>query len=254
MILFDSGVVSISGSSPITVATKDLDGVQPVTLYLENHGDADVGAVTVEHSPIGYPDYPGPWLPSTAASAALSGLAAGETAAFVLDAPVEGFRVTVVPGPYATSVVMRAVGAGSGENGPFETFTVAPSRALDTRYASPAGPIAAQGTLSVRLTGALTNQGGVADCGIPDEATAVFVNAVVVNPASAGHLTVYPYGTTQPVVSTLNYVAGQVVANNALVKIAAPRSPRPTFDLNVFTYAAADVVVDVTGYLAPRRR
>ena len=109
MILIQTGAVTISGSSPVVALLGSLDGRQPTTIYLQNSGDGDIGAVLVEHSSYGPPSYPGPWVESPAAEVTFSNLQAGESAAFVIDAPVESVRLTVTPGPYSTTVKVTAV-------------------------------------------------------------------------------------------------------------------------------------------------
>ena len=140
--------------------------------------------------------------------------------------------------------------------GPFDTFTVQPCRVLDTRIATPPGPILANGTRSILVAGDLTgggtlNQGGAANCGVPDAATGVFVNVVAVNAGGPGHLTVYPFNTSLPLASTLNFTTGQTIANGVLVPTCTPAGSC-AFDLNItMGPAGAHVVIDVTGYLLP---
>lgn len=137
------------------------------------------------------------------------------------------------------------------------TFTVPPCRVLDTRFSNPVGPISPQGTLSILVAGDLTgggtiNQGGASTCGVPKAATAVFANVVAVNAEGPGHLLVYPFGAAPPVASTLNFTTGQTIANGALVPICLP-AESCAFDLNItMGPAGAHLVIDVTGYLAPR--
>lgn len=52
------------------------------------------GNVVVEHSPVGWPSYAGPWDESLPASNAFSGISAGIVRAFDLDVPVRGLRIT----------------------------------------------------------------------------------------------------------------------------------------------------------------
>jgi hypothetical protein len=137
-----------------------------------------------------------------------------------------------------------------------KTFTVPPCRVLDTRLSNPLGPVPANGTRSILVAGNLTGggtvqQGGATNCGVPDAATGVFVNVVAVNAGGPGHLTVYPFGTSLPLASTLNFTTGQTIANGVLVPICAP-TVSCALDLNItMGPAAADLVIDVTGYLAP---
>ncbi len=53
--------------------------------------------------------------------------------------------------------------------------------------------------------------------GIAPNATAVSLNFTVTNTQGAGFISVYPAGGSAPTVSTLNYVAGQTLANAAIV-------------------------------------
>jgi hypothetical protein len=60
-----------------------------------------------------------------------------------------------------------------------------------------------------------------------------------------GHLRLYPRGVPRPNVSTLNYLAGQNRANNAIVPLG------PTGELTVYVNQAdgtTHVVIDVNGY------
>ena len=138
--------------------------------------------------------------------------------------------------------------------GPFDTFTVPPCRVLDTRISTPPGPIPGDGTRSILVAGDLTgggtvNQGGAANCGVPDAATGVFINVVGVNAGGPGHLTVYPFNISLPLASTLNFTTGQTIANGVLVPTCTPAGSC-AFNLNItMGPAAAHVVIDVTGYL-----
>ena len=137
-----------------------------------------------------------------------------------------------------------------------KTFTVQPCRVLDTRLSTPPGPIPAFATRSVLVAGDLTqagtvNQGGAATCGVPATATGAYVNVIAVTAAGPGYLTVYPFGASLPVASTVNFATGQTIANGVLVPICTPSASCP-FHLNVsIGPAATDVVIDVNGYLVP---
>jgi len=139
---------------------------------------------------------------------------------------------TVLSGPYVATVTLYPSLAGF--------YTVPPCRLVDTRQANgPEGgpPLAAGASRVFPVAGA---------CGIPAEATAVSLNVTVVNPQADGFLTLYPDGVSRPLASTLNFRAGQVRANNAILPLGG--SPA---SLAVFYGAAsgtADVLVDVNGY------
>jgi hypothetical protein len=78
--------------------------------------------------------------------------------------------------------------------------------------------------------------------GVPADAQAAVVNVTVVSPASNGYATVFPCGTIPPT-SSLNYSAGEDVANEVIAKLS------PTGSICVFTYATANIIVDVAGYV-----
>lgn len=122
-----------------------------------------------------------------------------------------------------------------------------PCRIVDTRVAG--GTIAAGTTRGFKAWGAnFTAQGGAAtNCGIPQNTNvaALELNLVVVGTLADGYITAFPFGVTQPNASTLNYVAGAVLANGATVKVSQSSL---AFDWNLFTLATTHFVADVTGY------
>lgn len=125
---------------------------------------------------------------------------------------------------------------------------VTPCRIIDTRLAG--GAIAANTTrnFDVSVVGSYAFQGGDAtDCnvgGVGSFAAAV-VNFTVVTPAAAGYITAFPYLGTQPVASNLNYVAGDVKGNLAIVKLDQGASAD---ELSVYSLAQTHLVADIIGY------
>ena len=128
---------------------------------------------------------------------------------------------------------------------------IAPCRIIDTRSTG-AGAIAANATRSFVAinSSSFTGQGGSAsNCGtLGLNATAVAVNLTAVTPAGAGFATAYPFGTTRPLASSINYTAGAIV-NNALI-IQIP-NPFASSDFSLFTFAQSHFVADIVGYFAP---
>jgi lysophospholipase L1-like esterase len=117
---------------------------------------------------------------------------------------------------------------------------VAPFRVADSRLGL--GGISRLGpgqTVSIAVTGA-----GSA----PHKATAVAVNVTAVSPAAAGYVTMFACDTSRPETSALNFTAGAVRANNALVALG--ESGR----LCLFSSVATDVVVDVVGFFGATGR
>jgi subtilisin family serine protease len=134
-----------------------------------------------------------------------------------------------------------------------KSFTVTRCRLVDTRLAG--GAIPANGFRSFLAAGALTGQGGAADCSVPAGlAKAVYISVVAVEPAGAGHLTVHQYPLPAPLASTLNFVARRTISNGVMVPICDTSTASCTADFTVtMGPAAANLVIDVTGYLAPRQ-
>ncbi|MDO8364215.1 MAG: hypothetical protein Q7V88_15075 [Actinomycetota bacterium] len=108
-------------------------------------------------------------------------------------------------------------------------------RVADTQAGVPvAGPLAAGATLAVPVAG----QAGVPANGV----SAVTVTVTATNPASSGNITVWPCSDPKPLVSTLNFLAGDVIANSATVPLGTGG------DVCVSSSQATHVAVDVAGW------
>jgi hypothetical protein len=116
--------------------------------------------------------------------------------------------------------------------------SLAPSRLLDTRVGNgaPNAPVAANGTVDLQVTG----RGGVPASGV----AAVVVNVTVTAPTTAGFLTVYPTGTSQPTASNLNFTAGQTIPNLVTVKIGTGGKIKLTNN----SAGSVQLIADVAGY------
>lgn len=135
--------------------------------------------------------------------------------------------------------------------GPFQFFSVTPCRIADTRL-----PSNGQGTGGPALSaGAVRNfpvvgVGISTPCGVPADARAAALNVTVVSPTLEGFIKIWPYNTTQPNVSTINFAAGEpAIANGAIV----PLTVNPTFQVSVVYGTAVPggsthLILDVTGY------
>lgn len=100
---------------------------------------------------------------------------------------------------------------------PLHFVGITPCRLVDTRgngftgaYGPPSLPQGVQRNLVL-----------AGQCGISGTAQAVSLNVTVTNTQGPGFILIYPQGGAQPNVSTLNYVAGQTVANAAVVPLGA---------------------------------
>ncbi len=139
-------------------------------------------------------------------------------------------------------MAVLAASVASAQLGPYQFFSVTPCRVIDTR--SPSAPLSSGVARNIKITG-----GG---CGIPDTAKAATLNVTFVGPTRPGYISIWPYNTAQPTVSTVNANAGEpAIANGAIV----PLTSDPSFNISVFygTCGAAcpgttNVIIDVTGY------
>ena len=102
---------------------------------------------------------------------------------------------------------------------PVSFVPVNPCRLVDTRglpAALPGGGFLPSATVrSYTLAGA---------CGIPAGAKAISLSATVTNPTTAGFLVLWDKGGPVPGVSTLNFLAGQTVADAAIVPLSVDGS------------------------------
>ena len=117
--------------------------------------------------------------------------------------------------------------------GGLSLYALTPCRVLDTRD-SPLPPFTGTIDVSVMLSG----------CGAPATAQSFVMNATVVPPSAFGFLTLWPQGTTKPLVSTLNAGDGFVTSNLAIV---------PTTNGLISSFASDPVhlILDISGYFAP---
>jgi len=135
-------------------------------------------------------------------------------------APLEAEAVEAVPTP------------------PLHFVGITPCRLVDTRgngftgqYGPPSLP-----------QGAPRNFVLAGQCGISGAAQAVSLNVTVTNTQGPGFILIYPQGSAQPTVSTLNYVAGQTVANAAVVPLGAGGGVTV-----IAGVSATDLIIDTNG-------
>jgi hypothetical protein len=129
---------------------------------------------------------------------------------------------------------------------------ITPCRILDTRlFGGGAGTLIPAGTTYSYAVGGLTSYatlgGSTTDCGLLTPGlniAALAINFVVVAPSAAGYITAFPYLGTRPTASTVNYTAGEVVANSAIVKVSQSSATW----MSVYSLATTHLVADVTGY------
>lgn len=120
--------------------------------------------------------------------------------------------------------------------------TVVPARVYDTRPLPNMTTDNQQQAQGRRAAGQLAEVLVAGRGGVPANADAVALNTTVARPDGNGFATVFPCGEDRPLASTLNYAAGDVVPNGAVVKIGEGGK------VCIYTSRGTDLVVDVTGF------
>lgn len=118
---------------------------------------------------------------------------------------------TATPDPVPSNDTSTVVTPFFVPGGNHDFYTLTPCRLLDTRSGS--DPFAAG---SVELVFP-----AFGPCGVPYGARAVAVNVTVTQASASGNLRLYPAGMPVPLVSTINYGAGQTRGNNAVVSLSS---------------------------------
>jgi hypothetical protein len=125
-----------------------------------------------------------------------------------------------------------------------EFFTVPPCRVFDSRSGDP-----------LRAGFRLLRVAGL--CGIPAPARAVSANLTVVSSQVAGYLKVYADDALLPFTPTINFNAGQVRGNNAVVQLAGDGSGSVTVYYGAESPGdlthTVDLILDVNGFFADQK-
>ncbi|HEY5664934.1 MAG TPA: hypothetical protein VIS05_12965, partial [Ilumatobacter sp.] len=79
--------------------------------------------------------------------------------------------------------------------------------------------------------------------GVPSNAAAAVVNVAVVGPDGGGYVTLYPCGSPRPLASSVNFAAGEVIANGAIIPLGSGGR------ICVFSSQSTHLIVDVTGFM-----
>lgn len=140
---------------------------------------------------------------------------------------------------------LRTEGVRALSTSPMPFVGITPCRLVDTRQAGfPAGFGAPSLAGDVPRNFDLNSDPRCPE--IAGNAQAYSLNVTVTNTLGLGFILIFPQGSPQPLVSTLNYVAGQTVANAAVV---------PAGDGGGVTVIAGlsgtDLILDINGYYAP---
>ncbi|MBI4903902.1 MAG: BACON domain-containing protein [Acidobacteria bacterium] len=124
--------------------------------------------------------------------------------------------------------------APPGSPGGLRFFAVTPCRVVDTRNTG--------GAITGNTSRDFTIQN---TCQIPTTAAAYSLNVTVVPSSALSFLTLWPAGSSRPLVSTLNSFQGRTLANAAIVPSGASGS------VSVYASDTTHVILDINGYFAP---
>ncbi len=151
----------------------------------------------------------------------------------------------------AVAVALGAGGllvASATDSASSNFVAVTPVRVVDSRVAlGVAGPLVSSQTAIVQITGSVSTAAGLSVV-VPTGATAVVVNVTAVHPSTVGYMTVRPGDATGvPSTSSLNFSAGQVVANSQTVQLPVAGNLQVYFH-GASSGATVDLLIDVVGY------
>jgi hypothetical protein len=133
---------------------------------------------------------------------------------------------------------------------------ITPCRLADTRQNS-----GLQGVGHTLTAGQTLNVQVAGKCGVPDfntwdnqTITAVVVNITAINPTAPGWLKAYGDGQPPPATSSVNFLAGETIANEATIAVGANITGWDgSIDITNFT-GSTDVAVDVQGVYTSQTR
>jgi len=161
------------------------------------------------------------------ANAVIAPVSATGTVCFFANSPVD--LIADVNGWFAADRAFVPAGPG-------RVFDTRPGQSANAVVAVPKVKLTGGTSMTVQMTGltGLTPATGVGT---------VSLNVTVANPEGAGFITVYDCGTRLEV-SSVNYGAGQTVANAVLAPVSASGT------VCFFSQQTTDLIVDINGYFA----
>ena len=121
---------------------------------------------------------------------------------------------------------------------------IVPARILETRWGGSTIDSRFNDVGSVAIN-TVTELPVAGRAGLPADASSAVLNVTVTGPAAAGFVTVYPCGSERPTASSVNFAAGQTIANAVLTKVGSGGK------VCLFNSQPTDLVVDVNGYYGP---
>ena len=168
---------------------------------------------------------------------------AGNIRAAGVTTPTSGNCFVIVynaPAGNYVDAIFDLTGYYSKDAGGSRFVAIAPFRALDTRNGTGlSGKFISGQARGLTVTGAHL---------VPVDATAVSGDIVAIAPPAAGWAAVTPTVTSSPSTSTVNFLAGNVLASGVVTQLSAGGMG---IDLSDQPGGGTDVVFDVTGYFVP---
>jgi YVTN family beta-propeller protein len=149
-----------------------------------------------------------------------------------------GSEITVYPSNDTNLLIdINGYFAPAGQGG-YSLYPSAPCRVIDTRQTGNGQP----------FTGTLNPPVDVAGspCAPPTNAMAYVFNATAIPSGSLRYLTLWPYGESQPGVSTLNASEGLITSNMAIVP-----NYHSTGKTNAYAAGYTQLILDISSYFAP---
>jgi hypothetical protein len=137
----------------------------------------------------------------------------------------------------AAALMLAPLASGQTTGGPYQYYTVAPCRLVDSRFNQGA---------TVLVGPVIQNITTKTQCGVPATAKAVALNVTVVGASAGGFVELWATGTPIPGTSNLNFNAGEpALANGAIVSLGAS-----TPDLSVVCNGGVTThfIIDIVGY------
>jgi hypothetical protein len=226
----------------------------PATFAVTGRGSVPVGAtavtgnLTVVNETSSWAVYLGPYPIASPTSSTIN-FTAGDILAnglAVALSPAGTLSATYIStAGNTTDLVFDVTGYFTADASGAEYVAVAPARLLDTRSSN-----GLSGKLSANTprTFAVSGRGDV-----PAGATAVTGNVTVVNETSAWAVFLGPSPIASPASSTINFKAGDTLANGLTVGLGSGGSLSGTLSATYMSSAGntTDLVFDVTGYFTP---
>jgi hypothetical protein len=219
---------AIPGRGTLTLSIPAIDGVpaadiSAVVMNVTVTGPTAPGDLTV---------YPGDGTPPGTSNLNFT---AGQTVPNLVTVQLSGGKISF---HNASAGPVQVVADLSGFYGPggYGFQPQSPARVLDTRIGigAPRQPLASRSRIQLNLAGK-----------VPAGAAAVVLNVTVTGPQRAGFLKVYPDSPVVPGTSSVNFTAGQTVANLVIVPVA-----NDIADIYNSSPGAVQVIGDLTGYFA----